>query len=65
MVFISTWIDKGLGLVVGGLAITPLETITGYAPTLIEIAVSLGIYAVGALVLTLLYKIAVSIKEEA
>ncbi len=64
MVFFSTWIDKGLGLVVGGFAVTPLETVVDYIPTVPEVLISLGIYAIGALVLTLLYKMAVSIKEE-
>jgi molybdopterin-containing oxidoreductase family membrane subunit len=65
MVFLSTWIDKGLGLVVGGFAITPLDTVTDYTPTAPELLISFGIYAIGGLVLTVLYKIAISIKEEA
>ncbi|MBM3333637.1 polysulfide reductase NrfD, partial [Candidatus Sumerlaeota bacterium] len=64
MVFVSTWIDKGLGLLMGGFAITPLETVASYRPTVPEVLISVGIYAIGALVLTLLYKIAVSVKEE-
>lgn len=63
-IFVATWIDKGLGLLMGGFAITPLEGVTEYAPTVPEILISLGVYGVGALILTLLYKIAVSIKEE-
>ena len=64
MVFVSTWIDKGLGLIMGGFAITPLETVADYTPTVPEVLISVGVYAIGALILTLLYKIAVSIKEE-
>jgi molybdopterin-containing oxidoreductase family membrane subunit len=64
MIFVSTWIDKGLGLIMGGFAITPLETVASYTPTVREILISLGVYGIGALILTLLYKIAVSIKEE-
>ena len=65
MVFVSTWMDKGLGLIAGGFAISPMETIAEYAPTLPEIMISLGIYAGGALLLTLLYKMVLSVRAEA
>jgi molybdopterin-containing oxidoreductase family membrane subunit len=62
--FFSLWIDKGFGLVVGGFVPSPLEKITEYWPTLPETIISIAVWAVGFLVLTVLYKIAVSIKEE-
>ena len=65
MIFVATWIDKGIGLIVGGFTPSPLETITDYAPTLPEIMITVGVYGIGALVLTLLYKIAISVKEKA
>ena len=40
------------------------ETITDYAPTCMEISVAVGVYAIGALVLSLLWKIALSVKRE-
>ena len=64
MVFLSTWIDKGLGLIAGGFAISPMDTVADYAPTLPEIMISLGICAGGALILTLLYKMVLSAREE-
>jgi len=64
-VIIATWIDKGLGLIIGGFTPTPFETVTPYWPTLPEMAVSVGVYALGFFILTVLYKIAVGIKEEA
>ena len=64
MVFVSTWMDKGLGLIAGGFAISPMETVAEYAPTLPEILISLGIYAGGALILTLLYKMVLSVRAE-
>ena len=64
MVFVSTWMDKGLGLIAGGFAISPMETVADYAPTLPEILISLGIYASGALILTLFYKMVLSIRAE-
>ena len=63
-VFFSCWIDKGMGLVIGGFIPNPFETITEYTPTLPEIGITLGVWGIGFLVLTILYKIAVSVKEE-
>lgn len=62
-VFISLWIDKGFGLVVGGFVPNPFEKVTEYWPTLPESLISLGIWAIGFLTLTALYKIAVSVKS--
>lgn len=64
-VIISTWIDKGFGLVVGGFIPNPFERVFEYWPTLTELGVSVGVWATGALVITILYKIAISVKEEA
>lgn len=63
-VFLSTYIDKGVGLVLGGFVPNPFEKVTEYYPTLPEIAITLAVWAVGALTLTVLYKIALSIREE-
>ena len=62
-IFLSLWIDKGIGLVIGGFIPSPMETITEYSPTLIEILVTTGIWAIGLLILTVLYKTAISIKK--
>ena len=63
-VIISTWIDKGFGLVLGGLMVNPFEKVVEYWPTIPEIFISAGVWATGFLVITILYKIAVSVKEE-
>ena len=60
----SIWIDKGMGLVVTGFVPNPLGRVTEYWPTAWELLISLGIYAGGALVLMLLYKITISVREE-
>ena len=60
----ASWIDKGLGLLIGGFTPNMFETVTEYAPTGREIIVALGVYAVGALVLSLLWKIALGVKRE-
>jgi molybdopterin-containing oxidoreductase family membrane subunit len=64
MVILTTWIDKGLGLMTGGFVPNPMEKVTEYAPTIPEGIITLGVWALGFLVLTLLYKVAVSVKEE-
>ena len=63
-VIISTWIDKGFGLIIGGFIPNPFERVFEYYPTLPEIGISIGIWATGFFVLTVLYKIAISVKEE-
>ncbi len=63
IVFLSLWIDKGIGLIVGGFVPSPLGAITEYAPTLPEIAITLGVWAVGALIITVFYKITLSVRE--
>jgi Ni/Fe-hydrogenase subunit HybB-like protein len=64
LVIVTTWIDKGLGLMTGGFVPNPFEQVTEYWPTVPEALITLGVWALGFLVLTLLYKVAVSIKEE-
>ncbi|MDA8084491.1 MAG: polysulfide reductase NrfD [Nitrospiraceae bacterium] len=62
-VFISAWIDKGMGLVIGGFIPNMFERVTEYTPTGREIMITIGVYAIGSLVLTVLYKIAIAVKE--
>ncbi|MCX8038203.1 MAG: polysulfide reductase NrfD, partial [Candidatus Sumerlaeia bacterium] len=44
LIFISTWIDKGMCLIAGGLAPTPFETFSDYAPTAQETVITIGVY---------------------
>jgi molybdopterin-containing oxidoreductase family membrane subunit len=60
----ATWIDKGLGLIVAGFVPNMFEGVTEYAPTGPELMISFGVFAVGALVLTLLWRIAISVKKQ-
>ena len=64
MLFIGAWIDKGLGLISAGFVPNPLHEVNEYMPTLPEVIITIGVYAIGALVLTVLYKMAVGVKEE-
>jgi molybdopterin-containing oxidoreductase family membrane subunit len=64
VIFLGTWIDKGLGMIAGGFTPTPLHEINEYIPSVPEILIALGVWAMGFLILTALFKIAVGVKEE-
>jgi Ni/Fe-hydrogenase subunit HybB-like protein len=64
LVVVTTWIDKGMGLMTGGFVPNPLDRITEYWPTVPEAFITLGVWATGFFIMTILYKVAVSIKEE-
>jgi Ni/Fe-hydrogenase subunit HybB-like protein len=63
-VFFGTWIDKGLGMISGGFVPSPLHHVNEYVPTVPEIIITMGVYATGFFVLTALFKMAISVKEE-
>ncbi|MFZ0479876.1 MAG: NrfD/PsrC family molybdoenzyme membrane anchor subunit [Terriglobales bacterium] len=63
-VFVSIWLDKGLGLIVGGMVPSPLGAVTRYVPTLPESTIVLGIWAIGALMITVFYRITLSVWKE-
>jgi len=63
-IFAGTWIDKGLGMISGGFVPNPLHEVNEYIPTIPELIIALAIWCLGFLVLTALYKIAISVKEE-
>ena len=62
-IVVSLWIDKGIGLIIGGFVPSPMEEVVEYFPTFIEITVTIGIWAIGLLILTALLKVAVSVKK--
>lgn len=62
LAFIGIWIEKGMGLVVPGFIPTTLGEVFEYTPTMIELGVSLGIWAFGALLFTLLAKASIAIE---
>ncbi len=65
LVFASLWLEKGLALIVGGFIPSPLNSVTPYAPTLPEWSIVAGIWAIGALLITVFYKITLTVREEA
>lgn len=63
-VFLSIWIDKGLGMVVAGFTPSPLGHVVPYWPTFPELMISVGIFALGMLIVTGLYKVALSVRRQ-
>lgn len=62
ILFVGIWIEKGFGLIVPGFIPGPYGKIAEYTPTGIEIGVTLGIWALGAFVFTILAKTAIKIE---
>lgn len=56
-------LDKGFGLIVGGFVPTPLGTVPDYTPTLAEWAVVGGIWAIGALIVTMSYRVVLAARQ--
>jgi molybdopterin-containing oxidoreductase family membrane subunit len=61
LIFFGVFIEKGMGLVVPGMTPDALGEIYEYSPSLNEWAVTVGVFGVGALVLTVLVKVSVPI----
>jgi molybdopterin-containing oxidoreductase family membrane subunit len=59
---VGVWVEKGMGLVIPGFVPTPLGEIVEYTPSFTEFCVSAAIWALGALLYTLLLKAAVPIE---
>ena len=62
LIIIGIWIEKGMGLIIPGFIPAPLGEVWGYAPTLIEVLVSIGIWSIGALTLTVILKVIIPIE---
>ena len=61
LAIIGIWIEKGMGTVVPGFIPTPIGEVTEYAPTLIEILIAMGDWAMGMLIATVLLKGAIGV----
>jgi Ni/Fe-hydrogenase subunit HybB-like protein len=59
--YAGVYIDKGMGLIIPGLTPDTLGEIYEYYPSLNEVRVSAGIFAIGFLLFTLMLKVAVPI----
>ncbi len=61
MAFAGIWVEKGMGLVVPGFIPSPIGEVTEYHPTFVEWLMTLGIWAFGFFILTVLLKGAIGI----
>jgi Ni/Fe-hydrogenase subunit HybB-like protein len=59
---VGVWVEKGMGLVIPGFVPSPLGQVIDYTPSFTEFCVSAAIWAMGALIYTLLLKAAVPIE---
>ncbi|MFP3909059.1 MAG: sulfate reduction electron transfer complex DsrMKJOP subunit DsrP [Archaeoglobaceae archaeon] len=64
LVFVSIWIDKGLGLIVPGYIPSMVHTYVEYWPTVLESLITLGVWGIGLLIFTALGKIAISTYQQ-
>ena len=64
LLFLGIWVEKGIGLIVPGLVPSPLGEVVDYAPSWVEICVTLGILALGIFVVTVLLKPALIIEQQ-
>ena len=62
ILFLAIWVEKGIGLVIPGFIPSPLGEIVEYAPTMVELAITAGIWAMGMFVLTVLVRVALPIE---
>jgi molybdopterin-containing oxidoreductase family membrane subunit len=63
MAVIGVWIEKGMGMVIPGFIPGPLGQIVEYEPSLVEIGVSAGVWAIGLTIYTILIKVGVPLAE--
>ena len=61
LIIIGVYIEKGMGLSIPGFVPGTLGEIYEYVPTFIEKSVTIGVWATGALVYTLLMKFAIPV----
>jgi len=62
LIIVGIWIEKGIGLIVPGFIPAPLGEVWEYVPTGVELLVTMGIWSIGLLVLTLILKIIIPIE---
>ena len=62
LLFIGIWIEKGFGLIVPGFIPGPWGKIAEYFPTTIEVGVTIGIWAMGAFIFSILARTGIAIE---
>ena len=61
--FIALAIEKGISFTVGGFITNPFGRVTEYWPTAIEFGIVVGVWALGAFLLSLFYSLFVTVKR--
>ena len=62
MLFLAIWIEKGFGLIVPGFIPGPWGKIAEYFPTMVEVGVTIGIWAMGAFIFSILARTGIAIE---
>jgi molybdopterin-containing oxidoreductase family membrane subunit len=63
LLFLGIWLEKGMGLIVPGLVPSPLGEVVNYAPSWVEVCITLGVMSLGIFVVSLLLKPALTIEQ--
>lgn len=63
VLFLAIWTEKGIGLIVPGFVPSPLGEVVDYAPTWIEVAVTVGVWAMGTFLFTGLARVAIGVES--
>lgn len=64
LAFVGAWIEKGMGLIVPGFIPSTLHEIVEYTPSWTEWKVTVGIWAFGLMVITILLKMAIAVSAK-
>jgi len=64
LLFVGIWIEKGMGLIVPGLVPSPLGEIVSYAPTWVEVGITLGVLGLGMFIVSVLIRPALIIEQK-
>jgi molybdopterin-containing oxidoreductase family membrane subunit len=59
---VGIWVEKGMGLIIPGFIPSPAGDLVEYRPSLTEFFVSAGIWALGALLFTVMARVALAIQ---
>ena len=62
MLFLGIWVEKGFGLIVPGFIPGQWGKIVEYTPSIIEIAITISIWALGAFIFTVLARVGVGVE---
>jgi len=62
LIIVGIWIEKGMGLIIPGFIPAPLGEVWEYAPTTIELLVTIGVWSIGLLILTSILKLILPIE---